>query len=630
VAGADLTVDLALAGVATGSAAALSGLGLVVCHRTTGVLNLAQGAIAMITAYALRQTTAVWHWPLGLAAAVCVLLFAPALGWLLDVLVFRPLQRAGADPSRTLVATLGVFIALIGAATLLWGRAPLADAPSLVPGTSLGSIGGQPIRLDTVVQLAAVLALAGLTAGVGRWTRFGTEVRAVVDNRRLAELTGVDADRVASVGWAFGAFTAGLTGVLLAPLLRLDPYGLPLLVMETMAVAVAARLRGLGTAVLAGLAVGVAQSELSRFHLPGSADQLLQSLTANLFVVALLAVVLLPSGASWSRPAEGPAAVPGTRRSSGGNALPALAAVLVLLPLALRGQSLHSALAFPALALILLSITAVTGYGGQISLGQAGYAGLGALFTGLLTADLGLPTLPSLLLAVAITAPFGLLTGWPAIRRRGLALAVATFAVGTAMSRFVFDQPYATARSDLTRRGWAAGDRAFYAAEALLLLLGLLGVYALHRGRPGRAIAAMRDHQEAAEAAGVNVPRLKVAAFVAGAALAALGGGLLALGGQAFDPDSFDPVVGLVWFAAVVVFGPEEPVRAVLAAALLTALDGLAPSQSLSTALVGLLALLQGRGLRPAELLPARLTRRQPPLRPTGFARTLLRREGTR
>ncbi|WP_322987307.1 ABC transporter permease [Phaeacidiphilus oryzae] len=619
--------------MATGSAAALSGLGLVVCHRTTGVLNLAQGAIAMITAYALRQTAVVWHWPLALAAPVCVLLFAPALGWTLDALVFRPLQRAGADPTRTLVSTLGVFIALIGAATLLWGRAPLADTPALVPADSVGSLGGQPIRLDTVVQLAAVLALAGLTAGVGRWTRFGTEVRAVVDNRRLAELNGVDADRVASVGWAFGAFTAGLTGVLLAPLLRLDPYGLPLLVMETMAVAVAARLRGLGTAVLAGLALGVAQSELSRFHLPGSADQLLQSLTANLFVVALLAVVLLPSGASWSRSVEGPATSRRPERlgAGGRGALPALALSLLLLPLCLRGQSLHTALAFPALALILLSLTAVTGYGGQISLGQAGYAGLGALFTGWLTTGPGLPTLPALLLAVAITAPFGLLTGWPAIRRRGLALAVATFAVGTAMSRFVFQQPYATQNLDLTRHGWAAGDRAFYAAEAALLLLGLLAVHALHRGRPGRAIAAMRDHEAAAEAAGVDVPRLKLATFVAGAALAALGGGLLALGGQAFDPDAFDPVIGLVWFAAVVVLGADRPARAVLAAALLTALDGLAPSQSLSTALIGLLALLQGRfqarpGLPPA--LRLRLPHRPEPrpLRPTALARALLAR----
>ena len=71
------------------------------------------------------------------------------------------------------------------------------------------------------------------------------ELRAVVDDRPLAVLGGIDADRVAAAGWAFGAFTAGLTGVLLAPYVRLDPYGMPLLVMEVVAVAVAARMRSL-------------------------------------------------------------------------------------------------------------------------------------------------------------------------------------------------------------------------------------------------------------------------------------------------------------------------------------------------------------------------------------------------
>ncbi|GAA3240121.1 hypothetical protein GCM10020256_61880 [Streptomyces thermocoprophilus] len=114
-----------------------------------------------------------------------------------------------------------------------------------------------------------VLALAVAVGAVTRWTRFGRELRAVVDDRRLAVLGGVDADRVAAAGWAFGSFTAGLTGVLLAPYVRLDPYGLPLLVMEVVAVAVAARMRSLPVAVAVALVVGVAQSQLTRLHPTG-------------------------------------------------------------------------------------------------------------------------------------------------------------------------------------------------------------------------------------------------------------------------------------------------------------------------------------------------------------------------
>ncbi|WP_042460836.1 ABC transporter permease subunit, partial [Streptacidiphilus jiangxiensis] len=591
-----LPLDLAQAGLTVGAAAALSGIGLVVCYRATGVLNLAQGAIAMITAYALRQTIVVWDWPRALAVPACLLVFAPAIGWALDAAVFRRLQRRGAGPVENLVAALGVFVLLVGAAFLLWGPTPLGDAPSLLPSSPWA-------------VLAVVAVLGAAVAAVGRWTPFGTQVRAVVDNRRLAELSGVDADRVSSVGWAFGAFTAGLTGAVLAPGLRLDPYGLPLLVMETMAVAVIAGLRSVWLAVVAALALGVFQSELTQFHPGGWAQSLLQAVGANLFVLALLAAVLLlplrfAGGAGAERRTyqavlTGPPIMAATEASPRAFAARIGGAALLLLPFAFRPDDLRAALQVPALALVLLSIVVVTGYGGQVSLGQAGYAGLGALFTGLLAGGgvLGMPPFPpllALLVAVLVAAPLGLLVGWPAIRRRGLALALTTFAVGTAISRLVFQQPAATTGVVLDRTGLLGQDRFFYGLELALLAAALLLVRALRRGRIGRALGAMRDHEAGAEAAGVDVPRLKLLAFVVGAALAALGGGLLGLGGQAFDPNAFDPILGLIWFAAVVVFGADSALGAVLAAALLVGLDS-GTVAGLSTAVVGALALLLGR-----------------------------------
>ncbi|MEV0242518.1 branched-chain amino acid ABC transporter permease/ATP-binding protein [Streptomyces sp. NPDC050674] len=613
-----LTYDLTLAGLSVGSAAALTGIGLIVTYRATGVLNFAHGAIAMVCAYALRQCVVEWDWPLWLGAAVTLLVLAPGLGVVLERFVFRPLAVLGGDPAQTLVASIGVFVLLVGGAALVWGQGARDDAPVLVPDEPWG-------------QLAVVLALAAGVTALVRRTRFGRELRAVVDDRRLAVLGGVDADRVAATGWAFGSFTAGLTGVLLAPYVRLDPYGLSLLVMEVVAVAVAARMRSLPVAVVVALGVGVAQSQLTRLHPSGWAEPLLRAVGANLFVVALLAAALVLPGVGERdtlprTPAARVPAPPGVR---------IVVVVLFLLPLGLAGRDLHTSVQVPALAVILLSLVVVSGRGGQIALGQAAYAGLGALFTALLAAGRfpGLPALPeltALAVSVALVAPLGLLTGWPAIRRRGLAPALATFAVGVGVSRFVFAQPYATSGLSLSRPAGFDGDRAYYALELLLLAAALLATHALRRGRTGRALAAMRDHEAGARAAGVRVPSLKLVAFVAGAALAALGGGMLGIGLRAFDAAAYDPVRGLLWFAAVVVLGADSALGALGAAALLVGLDA-GTRGGVAAALIGVLAVLVGRfpgGAYEALRTAAERLRRRPApaLTPVGVrARELLR-----
>ncbi|MET7700850.1 ATP-binding cassette domain-containing protein [Streptomyces sp. NPDC005485] len=579
---ASLTYDLTLAGLSVGSAAALTGIGLIVTHRATGVLNFAHGAIAMVCAYVLRQFTVEWHWSLALGAAVTLLVVAPAIGVVLERFVFRPLSVLGSDPTQTLVASIGLFVLLVGGAALVWGPGARADAPTLVSADPWG-------------QLAVAVVLAAGVGAVTRWTRFGRELRAVVDDRSLALLGGIDADRVAAAGWAFGSFTAGLTGVLLAPYVRLDPYGMPLLVMEVMAVAVAARMRSLPVAVVAALGIAVAQSQLTRLHPSGWAEPLFQAVGANLFVVALLvAALVLPGiGTRDALPRTATARVPTPPGAW------IVAVVLFLLPLGFAGSDLHTSVQVPALGVVLLSLVVVTGRGGQISLGQAAYAGLGALFTALLAAGRfpGLPRLPelaALALAVVLVAPLGVLTGWPAISRHGLALALATFAVGVGVSRFVFAQPYATAGLSLDRPTGFDGDRAYYVLELALLAGALLAARALRRGRTGRALAAMRDHESGASAAGVRVPALKLSAFVAGAALAALGGGMLGMGLRAFDPGAYDPVRGLLWFAAIVVLGADSVLGALAAAALLVGLDA-GTRGGVAAASIGLLAVLVGR-----------------------------------
>ncbi|MDH6134231.1 branched-subunit amino acid ABC-type transport system permease component [Kitasatospora sp. MAA4] len=600
-----LAIDFALAGVAVGAAAALSGVGLVICYRLTGVLNLAQGGIAVFVAYLLRELVVVRGWPVGWGAVLCLLVVAPGLGVLLQLAVFGPLQRRRAAIGEVVVACVGVLVLLIGAVAAIWGTAPLADVPALVPARTVTLPGGHLLRVDAVAQLGTVLVIAVALWAVGRWTGFGVRARAVSADPTLAELAGVNAGRVAAAGWAFGSFTAGLVGVLLAPLVLLDPYGLPLLVMETLAVAVAARLRSLPIAVAVGLALGIGQSELTWLHPGGTLGPLLDAVQSNLFAVALLVAALVPWGfvegfAEQGLLGGGGLPQLGRPRGGGGGAAwgAAVCALALLTPLALRAGGVRAVLTVPALALILLSVVLVTGGGGLVSLGQGSFAGLGALAAALLASG-RVPVGAALVVTVLGLAAAGLLIGRPVVHRRGLVLALVTFALAVGLSRFVFEQPYATAGLTVLRPVFLRGDHAFYAAELAVLGVGALLVAGVRRGRLGRALVAMRDHEAGAWAAGVAVPRVKLLVFGLGAGLAGAGGVLLALSGEAFDASVFDPVQGLLWFAAVVVAGVDSAVGAVLAAFALVGLDA-ATVPGMSAVVVG--ALAAGAGWLPGGL----------------------------
>ena len=597
-----LALELAATGLAFGSLAALSGLGLLLTYRTTGVFNLSHGAIAMVVAYLFWWTAGEHGWPVALAAPLVLLGVGPLLGLLAYVLVFRDLQRRSAPPAQSLVATLGVFVLLVGVVAVTWGL-QARHAPTLLP-THRIAVGRAGIRSDALVDLAVVLLALAVLWLVTTRTRFGVEVRAVVDDRALAELSRVDADRVAGVGWAVGAGFAGLTGVLIAPQLSLTPYGLTLVVLETFAVPVIARLRSLPVAVVAALCLGVAQSELTQLHLgTGVLADAVQSLRSNLLAVALLvALLVLPRlrevGGDAGR-ATAFATRPARRRSRGRRALATLAALALLAsPLTYPADVLRDAQQVPALALVLVSLVVLTGYGGQISLGHGAYAGLGALFFATFSADI--PEIPALVCGMIAAGLVGLLTGYPAIRRQGLFLALTTFAVGVVVSRFVLQEPAFTSGVHVERPGVfglsLAGDRTFYAFELVCLALGLLVVRNLRSGRLGRALLAMRDSEPGALSVGLDLRRLKVFVFTVSAALAGLGGGLLAQATLSFDANAFDPVQSsLFWFTAVVVFGADSAAGAVAAAGLVVTVGALTSSSDAALVPIGVLALLIGR-----------------------------------
>jgi hypothetical protein len=176
--GTRLFLNLTVSGVATGGILALSGMGIVLTFKATGVFNFAHGAMAMFVGYVLWQLQQIWQLPLVIAAPLALLVVGPAIGIALERVVFRPLERRSATTAEKLVATLGVFVLFVGAATAIWGtdtQRPVqlfSDAPVHFLGLTIGID-----QFGIVVIVGVVSAL--LYYLFGR-THLGIEIRAVV------------------------------------------------------------------------------------------------------------------------------------------------------------------------------------------------------------------------------------------------------------------------------------------------------------------------------------------------------------------------------------------------------------------------------------------------------------------
>jgi branched-chain amino acid transport system permease protein len=597
-----LALNYALAGLGLGAIAALSGVGILLTYRATGVFNVAHGAIAMIAAYLFWQLTDQWGVPVWIAAALVLLVFAPGLGIALERVVFRPLHRRSATAAESLVATIGLLVLLVGIAYVVWGAQ--ARHPASLFSQRVLHPGSLTVHLDSVADLAVVVVGTLLLGLALRLTPLGTQIRAVVDRRDLAQLSGVDADRVAAVGWVIGCVFAALTGILITSQISLDPFGLTLVVLETFAMPVIAGLTSIPVAIGAGIALGLGQSQMNLWA-PSNAQLLSvwNALHANLPIVMLLVALLVRSRLAEAGGDAGSAVTFARRRATEPSvrrmaAQYAVAAVAMLVPLTFGDVALRQAQQIPALAIIFISIVAVTGYSGQISLGQAGYAGLGALFFGKVSTST--PQLVALLVAVLAAGIVGFLTGYPAIRRRGLFLALTTFAVGAFVSRFVFSQPSFTDNVNVQRPSLFGlslrGDHAFYLFELSMLAIAFLVMFNLRNGALGRSLVAIRDSEEGASSVGVDVRVLKVLIFTVSAMLAGLGGALLVQQGQSFEATTFDPLAAsLPWFAVVVVFGADSAAAAVVGAAFIVLVNGLTGQDNAYLIPVGLLAAFLGR-----------------------------------
>ena len=254
-----------ITGLSLGGVYALSGVGMVVLYRATGVLNLAFGAVGAMGALIAWQ--AINHWGFSGSggfwlAYLVAILFAGGVT-LLYGMVFGP-ALAGRDPLVKATATLGLTLILLGVMDLLWPSSGGASRALTVPtDNNTFQIGEISVTYTNVIALVLGLVITIVTAAFLRFTKLGTAMRAMANDREITATLGVPVRRVEAAAWFGCGVLSGVAGVLLADLVALDATSLTFLVISTLAATLIARLRSILITFIAAIVIGVVTAEVT-------------------------------------------------------------------------------------------------------------------------------------------------------------------------------------------------------------------------------------------------------------------------------------------------------------------------------------------------------------------------------
>lgn len=574
-------MDLITLGLAIGMANALLAVGIVLIHMSTRVINMAHGEFGAFCVAMMIWLTRYHHLNY-FAALVISLIATAALAAVVERTVIARLWRS---------PRLLVLIATLGVAQLIIVLRLVIPKPKIGADQSLLAAGGnifpvpfhfQPVVWDRVIlQPGHFLALGAgpvLALGLGaflRWSPYGIALRAAAENAPRARLLGIPVRRVSTIAWVISALFAGAAAVLLAPVIGFsatEAVGLPIL-MRGLAAATIARMESVGRAFGVGLALGVA-------------DQLVYFWTgrSGLTDVVLLATILV---VLLGRQTSGKRTVASEESSwditEPVRALPpeisahpqwrlvvsVLAAIGVtsalIAPMMLDVAPTFFLAAVFLIAAVVVSLTVLTGWAGQLSLGQWALAGVGGVFGAKLVADSGVPFWFALVGAMTAGAVVALLLGLPALRLEGTELAVVTLGFAVAAGSWLFDTPWFSPQGFFETPAYLTTD-VLYGVTLAYLALVMLATRRLQRSSVGRSIVAARDNPRQAAAFGVSVARAKLTAFVFAGSVAAGAGFLWSASTGLPSTLSFPPVRSLSVVSAAVIGGLGTIPGAVLGA----------------------------------------------------------------
>ena len=605
-------------GAVIGLLYSLISFGLILVHRASRIINFAQAEIGAAAAVLAVLLIKVHDWPYLLALPLA-LIVGTVSGLLVDVLVIRRFAKA---PRLVLsVATIGL--------SRICGAFPLLLPVVFGATTDLG-IDASPIETPfsgidfeispVVFDANSIIVLAGtglvLAALIGffRFTDIGYAVRASAENVDRALLLGIPVARVGSIVWMIAGALSALGLFLRVPLTGL-PVGTsvgPYVLLYALAAAVIARMQHFGIALVA--AVGLGMAEQAMYF--STRDALVP---VALTLPVLLAAMLLQRGrqsrgedtgiSTWSLSAEHrliPPELRGLPEVRWGRALLLLAVLgaVVVLPHVVgpTQQTLSSVVVI--YGIVAVSLVILTGWSGQISLGQWGFTGLGAAVAGGFATRLSGDFFVSLMIAGLVGAVAAVILGIPALRIQGLYLAVTTLSFALAVQVFVLNPRYfdwllppqldRIDRPVIFERFDTTGDIAFYYLCLLFLVLCLGSARALRQSRAGRLLVAVRDNQRGVRAFGVSASAVRLWAFAISGFWAALAGALFAYHQGSVEGSAFPPDLSLTLLMLVVIGGSTSLPGAMIGTAYFGILRyaGLDPRYQLLTTGIGTLLLL--------------------------------------
>jgi branched-subunit amino acid ABC-type transport system permease component len=577
-----------VSGLSTGALYALCSVGLVVLYRASGTINLAQGAIGAVSAILAWQFVdwdlPAWvGWVVGVAAATAV---SFAYGR------FIAPRLAHSDAIVRAVATLGLALVVLGVVDLIWGE----YTRSLRLPTDAYGVRVLGVRITYTRAIAMGLAIA-VTLGMLLFlnkTRIGLAMRAMANQREISALLGVPILKVDAWAWVISGLIAGVSGILLANLTRMAPLFLTFVVIPAVAAAIAGRMRSLTAAVIGGLAIGVIEALGTPFAAVAPYRTVVPFLFAILALVwlqrggaALIGSAAAPGDSEQRRIAPPSAATNRKTLVQIGLVAIGVLGVALVLPEIANSYWLRILTSVVIFSLATLAVGVIYAQLGMVSLCQFALVGVGGWFSLRLYHATHLPFEASLLCAGVAAAAFGLIFGLPALRMRGLYLALTTLMIaggfqvmitatdfpdgGTGILGKVIDAP----RQYMGRPWLGFSDAAYFRYCLVVLIIGYLIVFWHQRSKAGRAWAMIRRSEACALSAGVNIVAYKVWAFTLAGFLAGICGGLLAgLIGQ-LDLRTFPASDSVILFALTVIGGAYNWLGPIIAALLLRAVPGI-------------------------------------------------------
>jgi len=560
--GIKLTFPGVVLGAVIGMTYGILAVGLILIYRSNKIINFAHGQIGAFGAAVLAIAVVRWHFPYWVAFPLA-LAAASGMGGVVEAMVVRRLRKA--PRLMSIVATLGAaqFVLLLSVVIAKEVRSSSTfPQPVGLPQFSIGALRVTPaysgmLFLTPLVVLALVLFL--------RYTRSGLAIRGSAANPETARLVGVSPSRMSTIAWALAGAISAYTAILVFPsrgLITADSLG-PALLLRALVAAVIGRMSSMPVALAAGVFVGIAEQALLFNFSSGGLTEML--LFVGIVVALLLQTRQQGRGddqGSWTavlpwKPLPDAFRAVWSIRNLGAVAGAAALGVAVLVPLFTTNQVAFSLVAVVSFSLIGLSIAIVTGMAGQLSLGQFALAGVGATVSYRLTAAHG-NYLLGFVAAGVVAAAVSALIGLPALRIRGLMLAVVTLGFALAAQAWLLQQPWMLGGRVTPGRPSIAGftldnARKYYFFALALLVLGLLLYRNVRRGAFGRSLIAVRDNEDAARAFTVPVTRRKLEAFALAGFLAGVGGAVYghSLAGLSFETFSPDASIKLVAMSVI-------------------------------------------------------------------------------